>query len=199
MIHFGDRSYSDYLFLATGLVEKCFYNSIIQSIGALMINTLLCLVILLFFWFNFGVQPATARSVKSEPSPAVIACFSGGREILKKEIVSGPFADEYKFAHEVRVRDETGEHSLNFAGGLCIIDRGPASVPRDLALTDKLSCYSGADEIITFEVYGRETTVDEYVEGRTFLAKTQGKAFNSDSLHEYLVFGGGTCIGLETS
>ena len=68
-----------------------------------------------------------------------------------------------------------------------------------LAVTDKLSCYSGADKIVTFEVYGRETTVDEYVEGRTFLAKAQGHSLNSDSLHEYLVFGGGACIGSETS
>ena len=164
-----------------------------------MTNILLCLVISLFSWFNSGVQPAAARPVTSEVSPAVIACFSGGREILRKEIVSGPFADEYKFAHEVKVKDETGEHSLNFAGGLCIIDRGTASVPRVLTVSNRLSCYSGADKIVVFEIYGRETTVDEYVEGRTFLAKAQGKAFNSDFLHEYLVFGGGACIGLETS
>lgn len=164
-----------------------------------MINILLCLIILLFSWFNFGIQPVVARQVKSEPPTAIIACFSGGREILRKEMVSGPFADEYKFAHEVRVKDETGEHSLNFAGGLCIIDRGQAAVPRELALSDRLSCYSGADDLVTFEVYGRETTVDEYVEGRTFLAKAQGKAFNSDSLHEYLIFGSGACIGSENS
>ncbi len=164
-----------------------------------MSSILLCLIVFFYSWFNFGVQPVAARQVKPEASPAIIACFSGGREILRKEMVSGPFADEYKFAHEVRVKDETGEHSLNFAGGLCIIDRGVASVPRELTLSDRLSCYSGADKIVTFDVYGRETTVDEYVEGRTFLAKARGNAFNSDSLHEYLVFGGGACIGIETS
>ena len=163
-----------------------------------MIKNFLCWIIALFLWFNYTIQPVSARQVKPVPPTAIIACFSGGREILRKEMISGPFADEYKFAHEVTVRDETGEHRLNFAGGLCIIDRGLASVPRQLALTDKLSCYSGADEIVTFDIYGRETTVDEYVEGRTFLAKAQGSAFNSDSLHEYLVFGGGACLGLET-
>ena len=161
-------------------------------------NVLLCLVILLYSWF-MGVPSVMAKQVKPQAPVGTIVCFSGGREILRKQIVSGPFADEYKFAHEIKVQDETGEHSLNFAGGLCIIDRGVTSAPRDLTLTDKLSCYSGADEIITFDVYGRETTVDEYVEGRTFLAKTQGKALNSDSLHEYLVFGGGACIGNEVS
>ena len=164
-----------------------------------MINILLCLVIFLFSFFNSRIQPAVARQIRPKVPPAVIVCFSGGREILRKEIVAGPFADEYKFAHEVRVKDKTGEHSLNFAGGLCIIDRGAVSATKKLALTDRLSCYSGADEIVTFDVYGRETTVDEYVEGRTFLAKAQGNAFNSDSLHEYLVFGGGACIGSETS
>ena len=92
-----------------------------------------------------------------------------------------------------------GEHSLNFAGGLCIIDRGEVSTRQKLSLTDKLSCYSGADKIVVFEVYGRETTVDEYVEGRTFFAQATGNNFDADSLHEYLVFGGGACIGLETS
>ena len=163
----------------------------------MVINILLCLVIMLYSWF-VGVRPTVARQIKPEASPGIIACFSGGREILRKEIVSGPFADEYKFAHEVKVKDETGEHSLNFAGGLCIIDRGVASVPK-LTMTDKLSCYSGANDLVTFDVYGRETTVDEYVEGRTFVAKAQGNAFNSDSLHEYLVFGGGACIGEEIS
>ncbi len=162
-------------------------------------DILLGLVIFLFSWFNFGIQPVGARPVNPEPPTAIIACFSGGREILRKEIVSGPFADEYKFAHEVKVKDETGEHNLNFAGGLCVIDRGATPVSMDLAVTDKLSCYSGADEIVTFDVYGRETTVDEYVEGRTFLAKAKGNNFDSKSLHEYLVFGGGACIGLETS
>ncbi len=164
-----------------------------------MIKILLCLVIFLFSLFNSGIQPAAARQIKPEVTPAIIACFSGGREILRKEIVAGPFADEYKFAHEVRVKDEMGEHGLNFAGGLRIIDRGAASVTKKLAVTDKLSCYSGAGKIVTFEVYGRETTVDEYVEGRTFLAKAQGNTLNSDFLHEYLVFGGGACIGSETS
>lgn len=163
----------------------------------IMIKTLLCLVIFLFSWFNFGIQPATARQIQPEVIPTIIACFSGGREILRQEMIAGPFADEYKFAHEVIVKDETGEHSLNFAGGLCIIDRGAASVTKKLTVTDKLSCYSGADNIVTFEVYGRETTVDEYVEGKTFLAKAQGHTLNSDSLHEYLVFGSGSYINLE--
>ena len=163
----------------------------------MVINILLCLVILFYSWF-IGVRSAAARQIKPEAPPGIIACFSGGREILRKEIVSGPFADEYKFAHEVKVKDETGEHSLNFAGGLCIIDRGVASAPK-LTMTDKLSCYSGANDLVTFDVYGRETTVDEYVEGRTFVAKAHGNAFNSDSLHEYLVFGGGACIGEEIS
>ncbi len=161
-----------------------------------MIKVLLCLVILFYSWFNFRVRSAIARQVKSEVFPGTIVCFSGGREILHKQMVSGPFADEYKFAHEVKVKDER-EHSLNFAGGLCIIDRRVTFVPKDLTMTDKLSCYSGANDIVTFEVYGRETTVDEYVEGRTFLAKAQGDAFNTDTLHEYLVFGGGACIGNE--
>ncbi len=164
-----------------------------------MNNILLCIVIVLYSWFGFGIQAAAARQVKSEVPPGTIACFSGGREILRNELVSGPFADEYKFAHEIRVKDETGERSLNFTGGLCIIDRVTSSVPKDLTKSDTLSCYSGADEIVTFEVYGRETTVDEYVEGRTFLAKAKGNGFDFDSLHEYLVFGSGACIGLETS
>ena len=163
----------------------------------MIINVLFCLVIFLFS-FNPRIQPAV-KAVEPETSSGIIICFSGGKEILKKEMVSGPFADEYKFAHEVRVKDDTGEHNVNFAGGLCIIDRGTVSVQRDLALTDKLSCYSGASEIVNFEVYGQESTVDEYVEGRTFLAKAQGNFFNSDTLHEYLVFGGGACIGTETS
>lgn len=165
----------------------------------IMIQTLLSLLICFLSFWNYNAQAATARQVKPEATPAIISCFSGGREILNKEMVSGPFADEYKFAHEIRVKDKTGEHSLNFAGGLCIIDRVASSVPRDLTKSDQLTCYSGVDEIVTFDVYGRETTVDEYVEGRTFLAKAQGKVFNSDSLHEYLVFGSEACIGLETS
>ena len=178
----------------------------------MIINVLLCFVIFLFS-FNPRIQPAV-KAVEPETSSGIIICFSGGKEILNKEMVSGPFADEYKFAHEVRVKDETGEHNVNFAGGLCIIDRGTVSLQRDLALTkskqapsseggvpwtDKLSCYSGASEIVIFEVYGQESTVDEYVEGRTFLAKAKGNFFNSDTLHEYLVFGGGACIGTETS
>lgn len=166
-----------------------------------MIKNLLCLIILFLFYslVTYQIPPVFARPVKVENPPAILACFSGGREILRKEIIAGPFADEYKFAHEVKVKDEMGEHSLNFAGGLCIIDRGVASVPRELILTDRLSCYSGAEEIVSFEVYGKETTVDEYVEGRTFVAKAQGKAFNVDSLHEYLVFADSACIGSETN
>ena len=161
------------------------------------LNFVLCLAIFLFS-FNPKIQPA-ANSITPPTPPGIIVCFSGGREIIRKEIVSGPFADEYKFAHEVIVKDDTGERGLNFAGGLCIIDRGTALVRTDLTVSDRLSCYSGANEIVTFEVYGAESTVDEYVEGRTFLAKAQGNTFNSDSLHEYLVFGGGACIGFETS
>ena len=169
-----------------------------------MLNVLLCLVILFYSWFNLGVRSAIARQVKSEVAAGTIVCFSGGREILRKEMVSGPFADEYKFAHEVTVKDETGEHDLNFAGGLCIIDRNVTSVPKlpvsDYAgayPSDRLSCYSGAIKIVDFEVYGRETTVDEYVEGRTFLAKAKGEGFDPDSVHEYLVFSNGACIGNE--
>lgn len=165
-----------------------------------MIKNLLCLLILFCSLFTYQIQPAAAKQVKLEAPSAVIACFSGGREILRKEMISGPFADEYKFAHEVKVKDESGEHSLNFAGGLCIIDRGMTSIPKkNLTVSDRLNCYSGANEIVTFEIYGRETTVDEYVEGRTFWAKAQGKAFNADTLHEYLVFGSEACIGLESS
>ncbi|WP_036482113.1 hypothetical protein [Myxosarcina sp. GI1] len=157
---------------------------------------MLWLLIILIIWSSLP-QLASARQTKPNPTPAAeLVCFSGGREILRENIVAGPFADEYKFAHEVKVRDERGEHSINFAGGLCIIDRGEASVYRELNLTDELSCYSGANEVVSFKVYGRETTVDEYVEGRTFLAKAKG-SFSADSLHEYLVFGGGACIGEE--
>ena len=164
-----------------------------------MMRVLLCLIILFYSWFNLAVSSAMARQVKSAVSSGTIVCFSGGREILRKQIVSGPFADEYKFAHEIKVKDETGEHSLNFAGGLCIIDRGMTSVPKQLTVTDRLNCYSGVNNIVTFEVYGRETTVDEYVEGRTFLAQARGDAFNTDSLHEYLVFGNEACIGTESN
>ena len=161
-----------------------------------MLNVLLCLIILFYSWFSLGVRSAIARQIKSEVAAGTIVCFSGGKEILRKQMVSGPFADEYKFAHEVTVKDETGEHDLNFAGGLCIIDRNVTSVPK-LPVSDFLSCYSGANKIVDFEVYGRETTVDEYVEGRTFLAKAQGEGFDPDSVHEYLVFSNGACIGKE--
>ena len=162
-------------------------------------NVLLCLILLLFSWFNYDIGSAAARQIAPQTPSGIIACFSGGEEILRQEIISGPFADEYKFAHEVTVRDEKGEHDLNFAGGLCIIDRGAVSLSKELAMTDSLSCYSGRFKVIDFEVHGSETTVDEYVEGRTFLAKANGVAFNSNSLHEYLVFGGGACIGEEVS
>ena len=160
-------------------------------------NILLCLIILLFSWFSYP-QAVAARQISQKP-PGIIACFSGGQEILRKEITAGPFADEYKFAHEVTVKDETGEHDLNFAGGLCIIDRGAVSLSKELGITDDLSCYSGRFKVVDFEVHGSETTVDEYVEGRTFFALANGIAFNSNSLHEYLVFGGGACIGEEVN
>ena len=156
---------------------------------------------ILIFVLNWSqIQPAVAKiTVQPQQSAGIISCFAGGKEILSKEIVSGPFADEYKFAHEIVVKDRTGEHSLNFAGGLCIIDRGEVALSKELPITDNLVCYSGISEIIKFEVHGRETTVDEYVEGRTFLAKSQGLTFNSNVLHEYLVFGNEACIGEETS
>ncbi|HHP7230327.1 MAG TPA: hypothetical protein ACFCUY_05645, partial [Xenococcaceae cyanobacterium] len=74
-----------------------------------MINVLLCLIIFLVSCFHAGIQPATARQLKLEKPLGIIVCFSGGREILRKEVVSGPFADEYKFAHQVTVKDATGE------------------------------------------------------------------------------------------
>lgn len=157
-------------------------------------NIILCLIL-----FIGQIQPAVARQIPPPKPPGVIACFSGGKQILRKEIIKGPFADEYKFAHEVTVRDEKGEQDLNFAGGLCIIDRGAVSLTKELEITDDLSCYSGSSKVVDFEVHGSETTVDEYVEGRTFFAKANGTAFNSNSLHEYLVFGGGACIGEEVS
>ncbi|VEP11700.1 conserved hypothetical protein [Hyella patelloides LEGE 07179] len=158
-------------------------------------------LILLLVLFIGQIRPAAAKQIqiKSKNSAGIISCFSGGREILRKEIVSGPFADEYKFAHEVTVRDRTGEHNLNFAGGLCIIDRGEVFLPKELAVTDNLSCYSGMLEVVVFEVHGRETTVDEYVEGRTFFAKAHGIAFNSNFLNEYLIFGNDACIGEEVN
>ncbi len=155
---------------------------------------------LLCCWLLWSYAPATALAkTKTVTTPSIIVCYSGGREILRSEIVSGPFADEYKFAHEVKVKDETGEHSLNFAGGLCIIERGVVAPSAQLAVSDLLSCYLGRDEVVSFEVYGSESTVDEYVEGRTFWAKSHGLAFNTNNLKEYLVFGGGACIGRETS
>lgn len=161
-----------------------------------MIKFLSWFSISLLFTWNCLTQPVAARQANPVPTPATLVCFSGGREIFRSGIVAGPFADEYKFAHEVRVKNERGEHNVNFAGGLCIIDRGEVSVYRTLELTDRLSCYSGAAEVVEFEIYGRETTVDEYVEGRTFYAKARGN-FSADTLHEYLVFGGGACIGEE--
>lgn len=156
------------------------------------------LIICFSLFWNFGTQVTVARQIKPEPPPAIISCFSGGREILRKTIISGPLADEYKFAHEIKVKDDIGVRSINFSGGLCIIDRGEVSMRQQLPMSDKLSCYSGRDDIVTFEVYGRESTVDEYVEGRTFIAKAEGKDFDSESLHEYLVFGTEACIGEES-
>lgn len=166
---------------------------------AIMIKIWLWLIVFLISNM-IGIGPVTAKPLKPDlSSPQVLVCFSGGQEIVRKNIVAGPFADEYKFAHEVRVVDEGGEHNLNFAGGLCIIDRGAVALKQVPKLTDELSCYSGAAEVVSFEVYGAESTVDEYVEGRTFFAKASGNSFDSNSLHEYLVFGGGACIGEETS
>ncbi|MGL5939169.1 MAG: hypothetical protein ACRC2S_02080 [Waterburya sp.] len=161
-----------------------------------MVKILLWVVICLITTLNFWIQPVTAKSI-SQNEPAILVCFSGGKEIARKTIIEGPFADEYKFAHEVKVVDDTGEHRLNFSGGLCIIDQGEATINKQSDLSDRLSCYSGANEVVNFEVYGRETTVDEYLEGRTFLAKASGNSLNSDSLHRYLVFGGGACLGSE--
>ena len=155
------------------------------------------LLIALTFFFS---QPAFAKSnTPTSTATGTIACFSGGQEILRREIVSGPFADEYKYAHEVTVIDSQKERSLNFTGGLCIIDRGAVSLKKEPPLTDSLNCYSGAKQVISFSVRGQESTVDEYVEGRTFIAQAKGIAFNTpaDSLHEYLVFGNEACIGEE--
>lgn len=165
-----------------------------------MLKILLWLLISLVSTLYFWIQPvAAAKQVKTDAvSTAVLVCFSGGQEIVRKNIVEGPFADEYKFAHEVKVVDEKGEHWLDFSGGLCVIDRGSVSVKSQLNLTNELSCYSGATEVVAFQVYGQETTVDEYIEGRTFLAKARGNSINSDSIHRYLLFGGGACIGEET-
>lgn len=164
-----------------------------------MIKIVLWLCMVLMVTFSLGIEPVTAaRPLKPEEvSPAVLVCFSGGKEILRTNVVEGPFADEYKFAHEVKTIDEKGEHWLNFSGGICVIDQGEVTVKKTLKLTDELSCYSGENEIVSFDVYGEETTIDEYVEGRTFLAKARGNSINSDSLHRYLIFGGSTCIGEE--
>ncbi len=165
-----------------------------------MIKILPWLCIFLVSTSCFCIQPvAAAKQVQTEPAYSqVLVCFSGGKEIVRKTILEGPFADEYKFAHEVKVLDEKGKHNFNFSGGLCIIDRGPVSVKRQLDITDELSCYSGAEEVVNFEVYGRETTVDEYLEGRTFLAKARGNSIHSNSINQYLVFGAGACLGEET-
>jgi hypothetical protein len=165
-----------------------------------MVKILLLLFMFLVVTFSLWIQPVTAaRQDKPDvASPEVLVCFSGGQEIVRKTVVEGPFADEYKFAHEVKTIDEKGEHWLNFSGGICVIDQGMVSVKNPLKLTDELSCYSGGTEVVGFDIYGQETTIDEYVEGRTFLAKARGNSINSDSIHRYLVFGGGTCIGEET-
>ncbi|MEA5509958.1 hypothetical protein VB715_09295 [Crocosphaera sp. UHCC 0190] len=156
---------------------------------------LISLVVTLSFW----IQPvAVAKQVNPDTATsAILVCFSGGQEIIRKTVLEGPFADEYKFAHEVKVMDKKGEHRFNFSGGLCIIDQGIVATKKKLDLTNELSCYSGANKVVEFEVYGQETTVDEYLEGRTFLAKTQGNSINSESIHRYLVFGGGACLGEE--
>lgn len=161
-----------------------------------MVKILLSLLICLITTFNFLIEPVAAKVI-TQNDPAILVCFSGGQEIARKTVVAGPFADEYKFAHEVKVIDSLGEHQLNFAGGLCIIDQGAATVKSKLNLSDRLTCYSGAKSVVNFEVYGAETTVDEYLEGRTFVAKSTGNNINSDSLHRYLIFGGGACLGSE--
>lgn len=161
-----------------------------------MVKILLWVVICLITTLSFWIQPVAAKSI-SQNEPAILVCFSGGKEIARETIIEGPFADEYKFAREVKVADDAGAHRLNFSGGLCIIDQGEVAVNKQSNLSDRLSCYSGTNEVINFEVYGRETTVDEYLEGRTFLAKAQGNSLNSNSLHRYLVFGGGACLGSE--
>ena len=161
-----------------------------------MSKILLWVAIAIFATLCFWIQPVEAKPAKID---ATLLCFSGGREIARKNVIQGPFADEYKFGHEVKVRDEKGEHNLNFSGGLCIIDLGSETLRRKSPLSDLLSCYSGKDRIVDFEVYGLETTIDEYLEGRTFLAKASGNYFNSDSLHRYLIFGGAACIGEETN
>ena len=165
-----------------------------------MIKLLIYFVILPMAIFFLGNQPAMAGSQVSpqDKPPAVLVCFSGGQEILRKDVVEGPFADEYKFAHEIKISDDQGQHWLNFSGGMCVIDQGEVFNKKQPKLTDTLSCYSGAKKVVIFDVYGEETTIDEYVEGRTFLAKANGTAISSDSIHRYFLFGGGTCIGEET-
>lgn len=157
-------------------------------------KNLLCLLIFVIVSWFIWLQPVQAKTIQTN---ATLVCFSGGREIARKTVIDGPFADEYKFAHEVKVSDRQGDYQLNFAGGLCVIDRGAVVVNSQPQLSDRLSCYSGAQKVIDFDVYGRETTVDEYLEGRTFLATASGDAFNTKSLHQYLVFGGGACLGEE--
>lgn len=165
-----------------------------------MVKVLVYLLVWLALPLCFWTHSANAAWFEKteEIPPVTLVCFSGGREIIRKTVIDGPFADEYNFAHEVTVLDEKGKHQLNFSGGLCIIDRGPLSIGNYLKLTDRLSCYSGPEEVVAFEVYGDETTVDQYLEGRTFLAKARGTSINSDSPHLYLVFGGAACLGEET-
>ncbi len=164
-----------------------------------MIKLFICFVVLPITIFFLGNEPtmAAAKTSPQDKSPAVLVCFSGGQEILRKNVLEGPFADEYKFAHEVQILDDQGKHWLNFGGGMCVIDQGEIFSKKQPDLTDKLSCYSGGEKVVIFDVYGEETTIDEYVEGRTFLAKANGTAITSDSMHRYLLFGGGTCIGEE--
>ena len=165
-----------------------------------MVKLFIYFVILPIAIFCLGNQPTIAGSKASsqDKPPAVLICFSGGQEIFRKDVVEGPFADEYKFAHEVKVTDDQGQHWVNFGGGMCVIDQGESFNKQQPELTDILSCYSGGKKIVIFDVYGEETTIDEYVEGRTFLAKANSTAIYSDSIHRYLLFGGGTCIGEET-
>lgn len=165
-----------------------------------MIKLLVYFALLPLVIFCLGNQPAIAgsRASSQDKPPAVLICFSGGQEIFRKDVLEGPFADEYKFAHEVKVADAQGEQWVNFGGGMCVIDQGEVFNKKQPGLTDILSCYSGTKKVVIFDVYGEETTIDEYVEGRTFLAKANGSAISSDSIHRYLLFGGGTCIGEET-
>lgn len=164
-----------------------------------MIKLLIYFVILPVAIFFLGNQPAMAVSNTSSQDRAlpILVCFSGGEEIFRKNVVEGPFADEYKFAHEIKVSDSAGQHWVNFSGGMCVIDQGEVFSKKQPKLTDNLSCYSGAKKVVNFEVYGEETTIDEYVEGRTFLAIANGSAISSNSIHQYLLFGSGTCIGEE--